>query len=332
MTSRFLLLPLAALAATLPASAQQAEPDAPTEILDYLPDESSRMTVPVNIGASGPYRFLVDTGSERTVIARELAQSLGLGAGTTATVHSLTEVGAIRTALIPALVVGRRTVANIHAPMLERRHLGAEGMLGVDSLQSHRVTFDFGRRQMQLTRSRTPEIDWPAGAIVVIGRRLHGRLVLFDVDVDGIRIRAVVDTGAEVTIGNSALRRSLERRALLRPTIPVVLYSVTGGRMTADATQVGRIRIGGIGVHDMPIAFADVRPFRKLGLGDRPALLLGMDVLQLFDLVSIDFANRQVRLLPLSEAPRGVRLARAGTPTAPAAAESRSPDSGPSPP
>ena len=28
---------------------------------------------------------------------------------------------------------------------------------------------------------------------------------------------------------------------------------------------------------DMPIAFADVHPFKKLGLTDRPALLLGMD-------------------------------------------------------
>ena len=44
----------------------------------------------------------------------------------------------------------------------------------------------------------------------------------------------------------------------------------------------------------MPVAFADVHPFHKLGLADQPAILLGMDVLAHFDQVTIDFANRDV--------------------------------------
>ena len=38
--------------------------------------------------------------------------------------------------------------------------------------------------------------------------------------------------------------------------------------------------------------------FNQLGLSNRPAILLGMDVLRMFDRVSIDFANRRVRLAP----------------------------------
>ena len=34
--------------------------------------------------------------------------------------------------------------------------------------------------------------------------------------------------------------------------------------------------------------------FAVLGLDQRPALLLGMDALQLFDRVGVDFANRRV--------------------------------------
>ena len=41
-------------------------------------DYGGRMTVAVEIGGKGPYRFLVDTGSERTVISRQLAERLGL--------------------------------------------------------------------------------------------------------------------------------------------------------------------------------------------------------------------------------------------------------------
>jgi hypothetical protein len=47
----------------------------------------------------------------------------------------------------------------------------------------------------------------------------------------------------------------------------------------------------------MPIAFADVEPFKKLNLVGRPALLLGMDALKLFGRVSVDFANHRVRLM-----------------------------------
>ncbi|MFD2499649.1 hypothetical protein ACFSTI_13520 [Rhizorhabdus histidinilytica] len=47
----------------------------------------------------------------------------------------------------------------------------------------------------------------------------------------------------------------------------------------------------------MPIAFADAQIFHRLGLDNRPSVLLGMDALRLFDRVSIDFANRNVRFL-----------------------------------
>jgi hypothetical protein len=58
----------------------------------------------------------------------------------------------------------------------------------------------------------------------------------------------------------------------------------------------------------MPIAFADVAPFRKLDLLNRPALLLGMDAMKLFDRVSVDFANRRVRLLAPGHSDFGVGI------------------------
>ena len=44
-------------------------------------DKINRMTVDVSVSDKGPYRFLVDTGAERTVISRQLAQLLQLEAG-----------------------------------------------------------------------------------------------------------------------------------------------------------------------------------------------------------------------------------------------------------
>jgi predicted aspartyl protease len=270
------------------------------------------MTVPVSIDGRGPYRFVVDTGAERTVIARELANDLALSAGRTVQVHSMSEVSNIRTVLIPHLEVGGRKVKGVQAPTLSRRDLGAEGMLGVDSLKSRRVLFDFVRGEMSISLSRKREEKWAEGSIVVRGRRHFGQLVLVDASVDGQKVWVILDTGSQVTLGNSALRRKLEAKGQLGPVEPIGVTSVTGGRIVADQAVVARLRVGGMDIKRMPIAFADVHPFRKLELLDRPALLLGMDALRLFDRVSVDFANRQVRMLarPQSSLESGTQLAR----------------------
>lgn len=295
----------AALALAAPSRAQQAPPadePAPTladqaETLGLTEDHNTRMTVPVSISGQGPFDFVVDTGAERTVISSELARSLALAPGRTATVHSMSEVSRIETVIIPDLRIGRRSVTGIHAPALSRANLGASGMLGVDSLQTQRVLFDFGRQQMTITPSRRREERWPEGTIVVTGRRLLGRLVLVDASVDGQRVWVVIDTGSQISVGNSALRTALQRRGRLGLMAPVRMMSVTGGLIDAEYTVARRIRIGGVDIVNLPVAFRDVHPFRQLGLMDRPALLLGMDALQLFDRVSVDFANRRVRVL-----------------------------------
>ena len=268
-----------------------------SETLGFLPDVTERMTVPVSIGGQGPYRFIVDTGAERTAISRELARSLDLSPGRTATVHSMTEVSRIATVVIPDLQIGGRSVNDINAIALDRGNMGAPGMLGVDSLQRQRVVFDFERQQMTISPSRRTEERWPDGTIVVMGRRHFGRLVLVDASVDGQRVWVILDTGSQVSVANNALRRALQQRGRLGATRPIELMSITGGRMAADYTVAHRIRIGGIDINNLPIAFADVHPFRQLQLLNRPAILLGMDALQLFDRLSVDFANRRVRVL-----------------------------------
>jgi predicted aspartyl protease len=322
MKLRLLAFPIVAAALVGPpplhGQAQVAPPAAASDgeggiVLGYGEDRHERMTVPVSIGGRGPYRFIVDTGAERTSIAEELAADLKLGLGTRARLHSMTEVSQIQTVLIPALEVGGRSIRDINAPALERRNIGAEGILGVDTLQTQRVSFDFSRQEMTVTNSRKREEIWPEDTIVVTAKNRLGHLVMVDASVDGEKVWVVLDTGAQTTVANSVLRRKLERHGKLLRTWPIELQSVTGGRMPADQSMVKKIRLGGVDINNMPVAFADVHPFRKLGLMNRPALLLGMDALRLFERVSVDFPNRRVRLLPAGSAERaGTQFALAG--------------------
>lgn len=268
------------------------------ETIAYGHDAARRMTVPVSLGDHGPFPFVVDTGAERTVISRELADALQLDASRNVLLTSIVDVRTVPTVIIPRLDLGRRSHAGIQAPALARQNIGAEGMLGVDTLQNQQVIFDFQRRELTLSRSHLDDENWPADTIVIRARSRYGRLVLANANVDGQRVYAIVDTGSPVTIGNHALRRRLERSGRIDPNQVLQLTGVTGASVQVNYTRTRRIRLGDTRIHDMPIAFSDLALFRQLELLDRPAILLGMDALQLFQRISIDFASRRVRLLP----------------------------------
>lgn len=70
---------------------------------------------------------------------------------------------------------------------------------------------------------------------------------------------------------------------------------VTGVTVNMQMTIIRELQIGPMTLYDVPIAFADVPPFKLFGLADQPALLLGTDVLETFRRVSLDFRARKVR-------------------------------------
>ncbi|WP_158703020.1 retroviral-like aspartic protease family protein [Allosphingosinicella vermicomposti] len=303
------ILAIAAGWVTLSLSASlSAQPEAPfpltgdegaSESYDLaLGHNRTRMTVPVSVDGQGPFNFVIDTGAERTVIASSLAERLRLAPGDGVTMHSMSGVDFVPTVVIPRLSVSaRKTVTDIQAPALEEAHLGAIGMLGVDSLAAQRVTFDFKNSRMTVMPSNEARKKSYDNAIVVTARSRFGRLVLVDAKLDGQKVWVVIDTGSEVSVGNSVLRAKLEKRRRLKETQPIEMTSVTGDRIMADYTRADELTLSGVTVKDMPIAFADVSPFEKLELTDKPALLLGMDALRAFSLVSVDFADRKVRFI-----------------------------------
>ena len=75
------------------------------------------------------------------------------------------------------------------------------------------------------------------------------------------------------------------------------MTDVTGASIPAELALVDAIRIGGFTITDVAVAFVDAHPFKKFGLLNKPAMLLGMDTLRVFRRVSVDFAQRKVHFL-----------------------------------
>ena len=268
-----------------------------TEDVQFKTDDADRMTVPVRLGGTATYRFLVDTGADRTAISRELALHLKLPSGAPATLHSVAGITSVSTATVPSLQLTRKAVRIVDAPLLERAHMGADGILGVDTLRSQRILFDFEAQTMSIVPSVTPDFVREPGTIVVRASRRNGRLVLTQATANGRRVNVVLDTGAEVTIGNEALRQALLRSRQLTNSHRVEVHSVSGQKIPGDFMFIRRLEIGGVELKDLAIIFADAHTFKKLGLRDKPALLLGMNAMRAFKKISIDFANRKLRIV-----------------------------------
>jgi hypothetical protein len=83
-----------------------------------------------------------------------------------------------------------------------------------------------------------------------------------------------------------------------------MMTSVTGAKLAGEYTQLKQIEVGGLLINDLPVTFADNYAFVALRMQERPAILLGMDSMRLFDRVLIDFGNRRVGF----DLPKGARL------------------------
>jgi predicted aspartyl protease len=277
----------------LPNAVPMAPTDAPSGmVVRAAADPFDRMTVPVKVNGFGPFPFVVDTGSNRSVVSDVLANQLNLPMSEVLRVHSATGVVATGSVHVDTLSVGRRHISNITAPVLTAANLGALGMLGIDAVADQRIVMDFRRQRMTLTTGVRSEDS--AGVVVVRARSKYGQLLLVDSWVEGIPLYVIIDTGGEMTIGNLTMRRMLARRRSGYPE-PVKVTSVTGETITADLSFLPKVRLGNIGMSNLQIAYADMYAFEQFGLQDKPSMLLGMSTLRLFERVSIDFPAREVR-------------------------------------
>jgi predicted aspartyl protease len=271
-------------------------------------DLHERFTVPVTVAGTGPYRFLIDTGAERTVISRELADRLKLERGPSARVTSVASTAVTDTAMVPGIGLGAVDAQPIQSPLFNAASIGADGMLGIDSLKQQRVLIDFKKRMMAISpSSRRDSEQLGDGTIVVHAKSRNGRLILTSASANGRKVKAIVDTGSEITVGNMALRQKLigNRR---KGGEMVEIHAASGETITGEIYVVSAMAISGIDLTDVVVIFADSPVFTSLGLSGTPSLLLGMNVMRAFDRVSIDFAAKTLRfVLPESgqtDAPR----------------------------
>lgn len=253
----------------------------------------TRMTVEVQVNGRGPYHFVVDSGADTSAVGLRVARDLQLPLGTPVILNNMTDRNVVDRVKLASLSFGPSTVSDLQVPALREEHLGGDGMIGIDALVRQRLLIDYENRSIKVEDARRPPPRF-TDEIVITARLHRGQLILTQVKAAGLTLDAVIDTGSEITIGNLALRNKLMSRSRNKDWT-VAATGVTGKTVDLQLGTIRTLKLGSITLGNVPVAFADVPPFRVFGLQDRPALLLGTDILEAFRKVQLDFAARKVR-------------------------------------
>ncbi len=305
MTSVRLLLSVLiacpALASSLPATETVEESTDPVYQTASDADRLGRILVPVYINGSGPYRFVVDTGANRSVISPHLAASLGLAADPDRMLllKGVTGEQVVPTVLVSELTAGDIRLVDQRLPVIAPAVLAdAEGILGVEGFEGMCLYADITNSVVEIHRNRCPRVDsrWARTR----GRLLDGRLLAVKAYIQRVKVIVIIDTGAARSLGNPRLLQALQLQDLAAdPRAYAEVWGATAHRSEGQVVQTPGIRFGEVTVDNLHVTYGDFEVFELWGLVDEPAILLGMDVLGTAAAMMIDFRRAEFGILPI---------------------------------
>lgn len=260
-------------------------------------DRIGRVWAPVYINEQGPFRLVLDTGASASAITPPVAAALGLTPDPKLEVRMFGVTGVATVAAVRAasLRVGDLEMESVKLPVIADAFGGAEGVLGNHGLRDKRITIDFRHDRISIVRSRGQRA---ADEMITIPVKVTERgLLVIPAKVGGVLVLAIIDTGGQTTIGNQALRVALERLERAHDPQPDQVVGATLDVQEATRLRTPPIHLGGAAVRNGRITFGDMYIFEHWRLEREPAMLIGMDVLGLLDVLVIDYRRRELHLL-----------------------------------
>ncbi|MCM2310077.1 MAG: aspartyl protease family protein [Steroidobacteraceae bacterium] len=299
----------AVVLASLPATAQQQAVDAAESVVEEVlvtspepryvapttRDRIGRIWAPVLINGQGPYRLVLDTGASRSALVQRVVDELALPVQADAVrLRGVTGTAIASAVRVDSLEFGELAIGQSRLPVVADAFGGADGVLGGEGLEDKRITIEFRKDRISIMRShRRPAA---LGHAVVPFKYTPVRGMRVQVQVGSVKAVGMIDTGAQVTVGNLALREALAKRRGQRDQYDDVVIGITEDIQQATRVRVPSILAGQMIVRNAEIRFSDLHIFEHWRLTSQPALLIGMDVLGTLDTLVIDYALGQLQL------------------------------------
>lgn len=294
------------LALAGPAHAQQRAPDTvtvtaeqPVVSLQTWLDTYGRPAARVMLNGRGPYRFLVDTGSNTTVLADRVAAELGLPLEAQELVLGVTGSRMAARARLQRVAIGQTETLNVRAVVFDGPAFARlDGILGMDVFANRRVRFNFQRQEVEFA-----DADTPTNSRLPIRssfRLRQGLLIEAEGRIATTNLRCVLDTGAETSLINLAALRALTRPTRRRSDESTLILGATDHTLRGQLVAVPPLTVIGMTVSSLTVVAADAPIFGHWGMQRNPVMLVGMDVMSRLETLQIDYRRRTVQLRTLS--------------------------------
>jgi len=248
------------------------------------------------VNGKGPFRFIVDTGATHSTVSPALVRALGLKPTETApvVVNGITGTAQVFAVTLDTLQTGDLTVEGLVAPVVWAPVMaGADGIFGAAGLTEKSLSVDFQRNRVRISRGVEPGLR-AEGMRIHATRVTHG-LITLEMRVGGVRTLAVIDTGSERTLGNLALRDALKgRRRTGAEALMTSVYGATEQVERGEIWEAPTLVIDALRINDVAVVYGDFHIFKVWEMQDKPALIIGMDVLGTTAALGIDFKNQDV--------------------------------------
>lgn len=299
-------LPLQVMAA-VPATAIPDDDIELQEVIVHAPepryvapttrDRIGRVWVPVYLNDKGPFRLVLDSGATRTALVPSVITTLELQTGLTPPVMLR---GVTGTAVTPTVHLERITVGDLQVgpstvPIVADAFGGAEGLLGSEGMRDKRIFIDFRHDFINISRSQNRRAGPGFDTIPFLKEDL--KLLVVRVSIGGRQVLAIIDTGAQASVGNMALHQALRGRIGYKRSDDVVT-GATGATQTGIGVRVSPIAIGNLTIRDAHLTFGNLRIFEHWNMMNEPAIVIGMDILGLVDTLVIDYQRMEMHIKP----------------------------------
>jgi hypothetical protein len=262
-------------------------------------DRIGRVMTHVMVNGKGPFRFVIDTGASRSTLAPHLARALNLKAsvGRNVMLNGVTGAAEVPTVRVDSIEIGALRFDKQDLPVIFTSIMGnADGILGVAGFQDQRIDVDFKRDRVSVLESNGKRPHF--SMVTTRATRNSNGLMIVDVRVGRrIRVKAVIDTGAERSLGNLTLQEAMNRnRRKKREVVSAVVHGATPDIADGDVQEIKEARIGDMTMTNMDVIFADFHVFKLWGLDREPAMLIGMDMLGVLERLVIDYRRNEVSM------------------------------------
>ena len=258
-------------------------------------DRIGRIWAPVYINEKGPFRLVLDTGSSHAAVNASVAAALGIELTDEHTVmlRGVTGSRMVPTITVDSFIVGDLQLRPARLPIIVDALGGAQGVLGTDGLQDKRIFIDFRHDRITIFRSRGERA--PPGFLTIPVKIVQGLLVA-PVRVGRMRATAIIDTGGQVSLANDAFRVAIARRVKAEDILADEITGATLDVQRGDRVITPPIMLGDVVIREARITTGDLHIFQHWKMVKDPVILIGMDVLGLFDTMIIDYRRRELQV------------------------------------